>query len=212
MASTKKTVAIITGSVRAVRVGPAVAALVKEIIGPSAAAGAGVELVDVDIASFKLPIYDEVVLPGMVPEHASLSHAHSLAWSAEMKRHAAYVLVTPEYNYGLPGGTKNAIDYLSHEIKGKPIGIVSYGVLGGASSSEQAAKIFGVPLKMQVAPTRPQLAFAAPEGAPPDTYAAAGGVLGDASREAWTKDHGEAIKKMFAEVTALLALTETPAA
>ena len=48
------------------------------------------------------------------------------------------VIVTPEYNYSIPGGLKNAIDWLSRldrqPFAGKPVAIqtASMGVIGGA--------------------------------------------------------------------------------
>lgn len=48
------------------------------------------------------------------------------------------VIVTPEYNYSVPGGLKNAIDWLSRlpdqPLAGKPVLIQtsSMGVIGGA--------------------------------------------------------------------------------
>jgi NAD(P)H-dependent FMN reductase len=52
-----------------------------------------------------------------------------------------YVLVSPEYNNGMPGGVKNAIDYLYNEWIGKPALIITYGILGGLKSSEQLAGV-----------------------------------------------------------------------
>lgn len=58
---------------------------------------------------------------------------------AEQIRHAdGVVIVTPEYNYSVPGGLKNAIDWLSRlpdqPLTGKPVLIQtsSMGAIGGA--------------------------------------------------------------------------------
>lgn len=54
------------------------------------------------------------------------------------------VIVTPEYNYSVPGGLKNAIDWLSRlpdqPLAGKPVLIQtsSMGVIGGALSVSPA--------------------------------------------------------------------------
>nr|BFF26576.1 hypothetical protein GCM10025732_45410 [Glycomyces mayteni] len=48
--------------------------------------------------------------------------------------------MTPEYNYGMPGSLKNALDYLSAEWAWKPIGFVSYGNTSAGTRSVQHAK------------------------------------------------------------------------
>ena len=55
----------------------------------------------------------------------------------EHRPYDGYVFVSPEYNYGMPGGVKNAIDYLYNELTGKPILIITYGIFGGLKCSEQ---------------------------------------------------------------------------
>jgi multimeric flavodoxin WrbA len=51
--------------------------------------------------------------------------------------------VTPEYNHGVPGVLKNAIDYLYAEWANKGVGFVSYGVAGGARAVEHLRTIAG---------------------------------------------------------------------
>jgi NAD(P)H-dependent FMN reductase len=201
-----KSIAIITTSTRTPRVGPHVSALVKSLLEKPAKAN-NITLAPVDLAEFKLPIYDEAVVPGMInpsqPDGPRFSHAASIAWSNEIKRHDGYVLVIPEYNYGLTGATKNAIDYLMHEWKGKPVGVVSYGIQGGALASEQAAHVLGK-MGLKVAETKPQLQFKGAQG--PDLMGAMlKGELGEESAKTWREDKGEEILKVFEEVRGLLA-------
>uniref|UniRef100_H1VAK0 NADPH-dependent FMN reductase n=1 Tax=Colletotrichum higginsianum (strain IMI 349063) TaxID=759273 RepID=H1VAK0_COLHI len=205
MAATKK-VAVIATSTRTPRIGTKVAELVRDVIAPDAAA-ADVELAFVEVASFNLPVFDEKLLPAQVPAFGEFAHEHSRAWSREIARHDAYVLVVPEYNYGLAGGTKNAIDYLYNEWLGKPVAIVSYGIAGGNSASSQAQKTLEG-MKLRVAPTRPALPFAG-GGTGPDLMAAIGGEIGDESRENW-KAEAETIRKAFAELKELLDAPPPP--
>ena len=136
------------------------------------------------------------------PDAPVFAHAHSKAWSAEIKRHDAYVLVLNEYNYGLPGGAKNAIDYLMHEWKGKPVAIVTYGIQGGSLASEQAAHVLGK-MGLKVAETRPQLQFRGAHG--PDLFAAMlKGEVGEEQLGVWRGEKGAEIKKAFGEVRVLL--------
>jgi NAD(P)H-dependent FMN reductase len=54
----------------------------------------------------------------------------------------AFVFVTPEYNHGYPASLKNAIDFLHHEWRHKPVGFVSYGgVAAGTRSVEQLQQV-----------------------------------------------------------------------
>ncbi|TDZ25080.1 NAD(P)H-dependent FMN reductase LOT6 [Colletotrichum orbiculare MAFF 240422] len=199
--SQNKLVAVITTSTRTPRIGPKVADVVKTIIGKDAADN-GIELGSVDVASFNLPIYDESVVPAQVPALARFSHAHSIAWSGEIAKYDGYILVVPEYNWGVAGATKNAIDYLYNEWIGKPAAVVGYGIAGGRRASEQVGGTLEG-MKLRVAATRPALSFAG--GAGPDLVAAMGhGEIGDESRKSWETDESGDILKAFAELRGLL--------
>jgi NAD(P)H-dependent FMN reductase len=90
----------------------------------------------VDLAEVNLPIFDE-------PHHPKLGryeHDHTRAWSATVERADAFVFVIPEYNYGFNAATKNAIDYLHSEWKGKPVGFVSYGGVAAGTRAVQMLK------------------------------------------------------------------------
>jgi NAD(P)H-dependent FMN reductase len=81
----------------------------------------------IDLAEVDLPLLDE-------PEHASTGiyvHEHTRRWSAIVAEADAIVFVMPEYNGGFTAPLKNAIDYLVHEWKDKPVGLVGYGMSSG---------------------------------------------------------------------------------
>jgi NAD(P)H-dependent FMN reductase len=98
----------------------------------------GFELQVVDLAEFTLPLLDE-------PNHPRLRNyvnRHTHEWSAMADGADAFVFVTPEYNHGYPASLKNAIDYLHHEWRFKPVGFVSYGgVAAGTRSVEQLQQV-----------------------------------------------------------------------
>ncbi|KAK1976205.1 NADPH-dependent FMN reductase [Colletotrichum cereale] len=200
--SAAKKVAVIATSTRTPRIGTKVADLVKDIIAKDAA-DSNIDLSLVEVAAFKLPVFDEQIIPAQVPALGDFAHEHSRAWSSEIAKHDAYILVVPEYNYGLAGGTKNAIDYLYNEWIGKPIAVVSYGIMGGNSASAQAQKTLEG-MKLRVAPTRPALAFAG--GAGPDLAAAMGhGEIGEETRKKWgTETETDTVLKAFGELKELL--------
>lgn len=98
----------------------------------------------VDLADFKLPIYDE-------PEHPRLQHyvhEHTKRWSESVASADAFVFVTPEYNFGPPPYFLNAVTYLGPEWAYKPAGFVSYGGISGGLRSVQMEKLVLTTLKV----------------------------------------------------------------
>jgi NAD(P)H-dependent FMN reductase len=63
--------------------------------------------------------------------------------------------VTPEYNHGIPGALKNAIDFLFREWNNKAAGFVGYGSAGGVRSVEHLRVVMA---EVQVATVRNQVA------------------------------------------------------
>src|SRR5258706_3114187 len=122
-------IAIIIGSRRPGRNGEAVAKWVYEI----AKKRTDAEFELVDIKDYTLPVLDEPVSAIM----GQYSKPHTKAWSAKVGSFDGYVFVTPEYNHGISGALKNAIDFLYHEWVNKAAGFVSYGGAGGARAVEQ---------------------------------------------------------------------------
>ncbi|KAG9235883.1 flavoprotein-like protein [Amylocarpus encephaloides] len=194
--SNTPSIAIITGSSRPNRIGHHVAALVAEAL-DGISKSSNVTLSNIDIATFSLPVFDEPVHPAMVPTYAQFTHAHSLAWSSEIAKHSGYILVTPSYNQGPPGGVKNAIDYLWNDIKGKPWCIVSYGIGDGGKAASDSLKL-SLSCAAVVVETRPMLAFNGEGknemGIAKDVQLAAGGQLGEASQKDWEGKKGEFVK------------------
>ena len=81
-------------------------------------------------ASF--PIYDADI------QAASGFPAQVNAWADAIRSADALIIVTPEYNWSIPGGLKNAIDWVSRmkdqPFKDKPVALQSAagGILGGS--------------------------------------------------------------------------------
>ena len=65
-----------------------------------------------------------------------------------------YVFVTPEYNHGISGALKNAIDFLFREWNNKAAGFVSYGSAGGARAVEHLRLVLA---EVQMATMRNQV-------------------------------------------------------
>ncbi len=139
-------IAIIIGSTRPGRKAEAVAKWVYEI----AKKRSDAQFEIVDIKDYNLPLLDEAVPPSL----GQYSHPHTRTWAAKIASFDAYVFVTPEYNHGIPGALKNAIDYLYAEWNNKVAGFVSYGSASGVRAVESLRLVMG---EVQVADVRAQV-------------------------------------------------------
>lgn len=98
--STAKKIAVITDSTRVVRTGTQVTKFVKTALEDQllrSSENHKYTLHEVDIASFKPPVFDEEVSPAAVPFMAQFAHEHSKAWSADISKYDGYILVTACY-------------------------------------------------------------------------------------------------------------------
>ena len=138
--------AIIIGSTRPGRVGEAVGRWVNEIA--QKRSDAQFELVD--IKEFDLPLLDEPVPPSM----GKYSQEHTKKWAAKIASFDGFVFVTPEYNHGISGALKNAIDFLFAEWNNKAAGFVGYGSAGGVRAVEHLRLVMA---EVQVATVRNQV-------------------------------------------------------
>src|SRR6202521_65933 len=141
-------IAIILGSTRPNRNGEAVAKWVCEV----AKTRSDAESELVDIKDFNLPLLDEPVPPSM----GQYSQPHTKTWAAKIDSFDGYVFVTPEYNHGICGALKNAIDFLFREWNNKAAGFVGYGSVGGVRAVEQLRLVLA---EVQVATVRNQAAL-----------------------------------------------------
>ena len=141
-------IGIILGSTRPGRRGEQVANWVYDV---ASKRGDG-EFELIDLVDYPLPHLDE-------PMPASLGqyqNQHTKDWAATIARFDGFVFVTPEYNHSTSGVLKNAIDYLYAEWNNKAMGVVSYGVVGGARAAEQLRLIAG---ELQMADVRTNVAL-----------------------------------------------------
>jgi NAD(P)H-dependent FMN reductase len=199
-----KKVALITGSTRTPCAGDQIVSWVSSIL--ETRPTDNLTISPLRIADFNLPVYDEPVVPFLIPAMQQFTHEHSKKWSAAIASFDAYIFVIPEYNAGLAGGTKNAIDYLLHEWTGKPVAIISYGAQGGTFANEQLARSLGLVMKMKVVETKVLLAFAT--GSDP-MHAATEGKVGEESLKGWAeKGKKEEVLKAVGEIAEVLRLAE----
>jgi len=141
-------IAVIIGSTRPGRNGEAVAKWVYEI----ARKRSDAEFELVDIKDFNLPLLDEPVPPSL----GQYTKEHTKVWAAKIDSFDAYVFVTPEYNHGISGALKNAIDFLFKEWNNKAAGFVGYGGAMGVRAVEHLRLVMG---ELLVADVRAQVAL-----------------------------------------------------
>lgn len=94
------------------------------------------------------PVSDEVI-PAMVPTDGSYAHDKVSEWSKLVKSCHAFIILTPQYNWGYPGDLKNALDHLYSEWRGKPVMVVTYGGHGGEKCGTQLRQVLAG-LRMKV--------------------------------------------------------------
>ena len=72
-------------------------------------------------------------------------------WQKKVAEFDGYIFVTAEYNHGIAGVLKNALDYAYPEWARKPAACLGYGSVGGARAVEQLRTNL---IELQIAPTR----------------------------------------------------------
>jgi NAD(P)H-dependent FMN reductase len=141
-------VAIIIGSTRPNRVGEGVGRWVYEI----AQKRNDAEFELVDVKDYNLPLLDEPI----PPSQGKYSQPHTKRWAEKIGSFDAYVFVTPEYNHGICGALKNALDFLYAEWNNKVAGFVGYGSAGGVRAVESLRLVMA---ELQIADVRAQVSL-----------------------------------------------------
>lgn len=141
-------IAVIVGSTRPNRIGKSVADWVYE----HAQQRSDAEFELVDLADFDLPLLDEPMPPAM----GQYSKPHTKAWAEKISTFDGFIFVTPEYNHGISGALKNALDFLYAEWNNKAAGFVGYGSAGGTRAVESLRLVMA---ELQVATVRSQVSL-----------------------------------------------------
>lgn len=142
---------IIIGSTRPGRGGPVVAKWVEDI----ARADGRFEVELVDLADFRLPVFDEPAHPRL----QKYEHEHTKRWAKSVESADAFLFVAPEYDYFPNAALVNALQYLSVEWAHKVAGIVSYGGASGGLRAAQELRLLISNLNMMPIPQTVPLAF-----------------------------------------------------
>jgi NAD(P)H-dependent FMN reductase len=86
----------------------------------------------VDLADLDLPFMTDATPPSMIAD-GNYEKESTKQWSKIVGEADGFVIITAEYNYGVPAALKNAIDTVSNEWNYKPVAFVSYGTAAGGS-------------------------------------------------------------------------------
>jgi NAD(P)H-dependent FMN reductase len=154
---------VIVASVLEGRVGARVGDWIAEI----ARTHGGFDVELVDLREVDLPFMDEP----KHPRFREYTRPHTFEWSERVEAADAFVFVTAEYNHGMSAPLKNALDYLHHEWRYKPVGFVSYGGVSAGTRAVQMTKQVVLSLRMipiYEAVAIPFAAKALADGARPD--------------------------------------------
>lgn len=128
-------IGIVVGSIRQGAVGPWVGEWVSQL----ATQRDDAEFELISLADFDVPLCDTPVPPMML--NKEYGDERVTRWSQALEACDAYVFVTAEYNHGVPGAFKNAIDWMGPELTGKAVGFVGYGAEGASRAVEQWRQI-----------------------------------------------------------------------
>ena len=142
-ASGRPKVGVVIGTTRESRFGDKPARWIFEL----AAERTDVEPEIVDLRDYPLPFFDEPVAPLIAPP----ANVIAQRWCRKLASLDGFVFITAEYNHGISGALKNALDHAYPELNRKPAAFVGYGGLGGARAVEQLRLVC---IELQMAPTR----------------------------------------------------------
>lgn len=131
--SNKLKIGVIIGSIRPNRFGDKPAKWIFD----HAAARAEIDAELIDLADYKLPLFDAPASDFWMPT----PNAEAARWQAKLNEFDGYIIVTPEYNRSVPGALKNAIDWAYKPFMKKAVAYVAYGSVGGARAVEHLRNI-----------------------------------------------------------------------
>jgi NAD(P)H-dependent FMN reductase len=135
---------VIIGSVREGRVADKVAAWAQQWLETHKD-----DAVEVDVADLKdvhLPFFN-------YPQHPSAANGEydlpeAKAWAKRVASADAFIIITAEYNHGVPAVLKNALDWVAQGWWHKPLMTISYGGVSGGIRAVQQLRQTALELRM----------------------------------------------------------------
>ena len=118
-------------------------------------------------------------------------------WSHTVKACAAFIVVTPQYNHGVPGELKNALDQLYHEWRDRPVLTVTFGGHGGGRCDEQLRVVLSSGLKMRVVEEKVQIVL-------PHDYIMGARRIGDGGDDTFLEQYEAPLATAIGRLAAML--------
>lgn len=101
----------------------------------------------VDLRDWQLPFFDEPMPP--LASQGSYEREIGKKWLKKVAKADGFIIITGEYNHGVPGVLKNALDYwYSGLMKGKPVSFVSYGAAAGGTRAVEQLRLIVSELRL----------------------------------------------------------------
>lgn len=97
------------------------------------------EYVLIDLKAFDVPLLTSSTHPARANRGYESENVRN--WGKAIDACDGFVFVTAEYNHGVPGAFKNAVDSIAPELMNKPVSFVSYGSVEGSRAVEQWRQI-----------------------------------------------------------------------
>lgn len=94
------------------------------------------EFSDKNFVEYELVDLADYNLPFLGVKHSAEQVNSIQRWSKKIASFDGYIFITAEYNHGVAGAFKNALDFLKPEFKDKAVAFIGYGGLGAARSIE----------------------------------------------------------------------------
>jgi len=108
-----------------------------------------------DLREWPMPMFQETVAQMGDLRAPTFSDPVVQRWNAKIKEADAFIIVTPEYNHGIPAVLKNAIDsvFFTFGFRHKPVAFVGYS-LGPTAAARAVEHLSQVMLETEAMPVR----------------------------------------------------------
>ena len=110
-----------------------------------------------DLRDYDMPFFDQMATPSSKTE--PYKNEAVARWTAKIAEADVFIIIAPEYNRGITGVLKNAIDWVYPEWNKKAISYVGYGTAMGSRAVEHLRTSA---IEQQMVPVRQAVHIAAP--------------------------------------------------
>lgn len=101
-----------------------------------------------DLRDFPLPFFNEAGSVMGAPVQDEVGRH----WQRTIAEFDGFIFVTAEYNHGVPGVLKNALDFAYREWNRKPVAFVGYGSIGAARAIQELRLLASALQMMPICP------------------------------------------------------------